>query len=143
MFASLFNVFDNLYIPSADPIASISLFVCPMTNTLSDSSINFTNAVETVLALTLVLFSTSSVLPPKNSYFWSCFIIAWSPPLPSAISCTACADLYFSSSVSPSFEKEMLNVAWIPSNICSSLICCKIFILSFFAFSKFLLSITT
>ena len=45
---------------------------------------------------TLVLFSTSCALPPKNTYFPFSLTTAWSPPRPNTISRPACADLYFS-----------------------------------------------
>ena len=96
IYASLFKVLTNLYIPKLDPIESISPLECPIIKTLSDSSIKFSKACATILALTLVLFSTSCVLPPKKTYFSFSLTTAWSPPLPRTISILAKADLYFS-----------------------------------------------
>ena len=93
--ASFCSDFAILYIPSADPIQSISLLLWPIIKILSESIIISSRASATVLALTLVLFSSSSVLPPKNTYFPFSLTTAWSPPRPNAMSIPALAFLYF------------------------------------------------
>ena len=90
------NVLASLYNPILEPIQSISEFECPIIITFSASKINSLSACATVLAFTLVLFSTSCALPPKNTYFPLSLTTAWSPPRPKTISNPACADLYFS-----------------------------------------------
>ena len=53
-----------LYTPNAAPKESISIFLCPITYTLSDSPISSLNAYAFSLTFTLALFSTSLVFPP-------------------------------------------------------------------------------
>ena len=136
-YASFPRCFAILYTPSPEPIASISLFVCPIIIMFCAACINSCIACDTILAFTLVRFSTSCVLPPKKKYFPFCFIIAWSPPRPKAMSITALADLYFSKLFSPSSDIAILNVVWILSNVFISFISSSISNLSSFIFSTY------
>ena len=71
---------------TAEPTASRSANLWPMTNTREESAMSSARAFAITRLLTFVLVSTSLPRPPKNSKLKRFFMTAWSPPLESAIS---------------------------------------------------------
>ncbi len=71
---------------TAEPTASRSANLCPMTKTRDESAMSSARAFAMTRLLTFVRVSTSLPRPPKNSKLNLFFMTAWSPPRESAIS---------------------------------------------------------
>ena len=129
------NFLAITYTATQAPSESRSPKLWPMTKTLLESFMRFAYVLAITLVLTLVRFSTSSPLPPKNSKLSLFFMTAWSPPLERASSAAVFARLLSSSRESPPTPTPMLRLAVMPAGFVTLLTSSRILNFSSLTFS--------